>query len=520
MKRYLFEIFFYELDITANKFFNSLNSSVNIFYSSNFRQVFPSFSRSSISVFFPIKLTRLLYKFHSLKYFFNLKKKDFINKFTNLFHINYLKNFTRKIFYTRYLDNFIMGVIGSNKFSNYIKSNFIRFLRSRFHTDVREIEIFQSKNIGLFFCGFNISIFEKKFLPNFSLSSIQIKLKYGNRLITKLSYFRRKLLTFASERLYSELFFGFQKILELNNKKFLSSDQKFLWTYIFQLEAVRSFQYQKLLLTNDSLELPSDCLLLKLKESKNFSYSSYYFNLFFSKQKFFMNEILKNSSLKINNSVFPFDMKIELLLKEFIKKIHICNEGFVMNDVIIKRIIDIPKNFYYFYGLKFTRKDIFDFRRSFSFNTYGNLRQKFIISLNFPSIYLFNKFRSLGFIHLKKNRPIGNHFYFSLEDNEIINRFGYIANILLHWFRCCNNFSKVKFLVEFLRRSCFLTLCRKHNKSKNWGYSVYTPNLLVSSSLFNKNSYFPSKNLVYSLKSKFLLKKKIFYFFDEEFILN
>ena len=173
------------------------------------------------------------------------------------------------------------------------------------------------------------------------------------------------MLTFASERLYSELFFGFQKILELNNKKFLSSDQKFLWTYIFQLEAVRSFQYQKLLLTNDSLELPSDCLLLKLKESKNFSYSSYYFNLFFSKQKFFMNEILKNSSLKINNSVFPFDMKIELLLKEFIKKIHICNEGFVMNDVIIKRIIDIPKNFYYFYGLKFTRKDIFDFRRSF-----------------------------------------------------------------------------------------------------------------------------------------------------------
>jgi len=519
LQRYFFEVFFNEFDIIANTFFNSLNSSSKIFYFSKFFQVFPGFPKSFITLFFPVKLSRTLFKFYNLNRFFELKKQGFIKYFSVQCISNYFKIFTRKVFYARYLDNFVIGIIGNNKFAKYIKSNFISFLRSNFQSDVREMEIFQSKNFGLFFAGFNISVFEKKFSNKFSFFSIQIKQKYGARLLAKLNYFRKKLHSSTSTRLYSELFVCFQRILQKNSKKFLSPDLKFLWTYIFQLEAVRSFQYGKLLLNNDSFDLPGRSLLLKLKNSKVFSYDTYSFNLYISKQSFFLKEILKNSSIHINNSVFPFDIAVESLLKELFKKIQFYNEGLYFKEFMKKKIIGSSKNCYY-YGLKFTKKDLFDLQRNFSVNDSGNLRQKFFICLNFPSSYLFNKFRSLGFVHLRKNRPIGNPFFFSLEDTEIIDQFGYIANILLNWFRCCDNFIKVKFFVEFLRRSCFLTLCRKHNKSKNWAYGIYTPNLLLSTSIFNKNSSFPSKVFVSCLKSKFLFKIQDLYFFDEDFILN
>lgn len=61
-----------------------------------------------------------------------------------------------------------------------------------------------------------------------------------------------------------------------------------------------------------------------------------------------------------------------------------------------------------------------------------------------------------------------------LEDTDIIKSFGYISYIFLTWFRCSKNFLKVKIFVNVIRESCFLTLARKHNKTKAWAYKVYT----------------------------------------------
>ena len=122
-----------------------------------------------------------------------------------------------------------------------------------------------------------------------------------------------------------------------------------------------------------------------------------------------------------------------------------------------------------------------------------------------PLNYVFFKFRILGFMHLKRLRPISNLKYILYEDVDIIRYFGYFSYCFLNWFRCVDNFSKVKFFIEFLRESCFLTLSRKHNKKKTWSYSIYTSNLLLSKNLYNKKSFFPTKQLLLSIKKKFLL---------------
>jgi hypothetical protein len=59
------------------------------------------------------------------------------------------------------------------------------------------------------------------------------------------------------------------------------------------------------------------------------------------------------------------------------------------------------------------------------------------------------------------------------------------------WFIEASNFRMVIIILNLLKQSCLLTLCRKHNKSKQWVNSVYTANMLVIKSLFGSYNYFP-----------------------------
>ena len=107
-------------------------------------------------------------------------------------------------------------------------------------------------------------------------------------------------------------------------------------------------------------------------------------------------------------------------------------------------------------------------------------------------------------LNLKKKRPISNLKFLAYEDEEIISFFGSFSYSLLNWFRCADNFSKVKFLVELIRQSCFLTICRKHNKRKTWVYSIYTTNLVLNHKLQSNVSFFPTKKSLFNMKKSFL----------------
>lgn len=73
---------------------------------------------------------------------------------------------------------------------------------------------------------------------------------------------------------------------------------------------------------------------------------------------------------------------------------------------------------------------------------------------------------------------------------------------------------------HFYLLSCVLTLSRKHNKSKNWSYSIYTRNLIYLQGIFYNKTFFPTRDLVYRLKFNFFSFFYIPFYFDELLILE
>jgi hypothetical protein len=51
---------------------------------------------------------------------------------------------------------------------------------------------------------------------------------------------------------------------------------------------------------------------------------------------------------------------------------------------------------------------------------------------------------------------------------------------MINYYRVADNFSSVKGLIEGLRKSCVLTLARKHKKRPKWVYGVYGDNISIT----------------------------------------
>ncbi len=72
---------------------------------------------------------------------------------------------------------------------------------------------------------------------------------------------------------------------------------------------------------------------------------------------------------------------------------------------------------------------------------------------------------------------------------------------LLNWYRCADNFTSVKGIVELMRKSCALSLARKHNKYIAKTYQTYGPDVKLE--LQDRIVSLPSIQYVMNLSSKF-----------------
>ena len=70
-------------------------------------------------------------------------------------------------------------------------------------------------------------------------------------------------------------------------------------------------------------------------------------------------------------------------------------------------------------------------------------------------------------------KPCSASFLLVLNDGEIINCYAQTMRGLINYYKPADNLPKVKSLVEGPRRSCALTLARKHKKSSLWVYTTY-----------------------------------------------
>lgn len=100
------------------------------------------------------------------------------------------------------------------------------------------------------------------------------------------------------------------------------------------------------------------------------------------------------------------------------------------------------------------------------------------ISVRAPLRDIVHKLRIKGFFHSKKNMPasiMAQH----LSDLEIITMYCKIMRSVLNYYQCVDNLSGIKSIVGHLRKSCLLTLCRKHKKKMSWGYKNFGINVSV-----------------------------------------
>lgn len=102
------------------------------------------------------------------------------------------------------------------------------------------------------------------------------------------------------------------------------------------------------------------------------------------------------------------------------------------------------------------------------------------ISIGAPLRTLSDRLASRGFYHPLKLKPCSNPKLLVLNDGEIISCYSSVMYGMINYYRVADNFSSVKGLIEGLRKSCVLTLARKHKKRPKWVYGVYGDNISIT----------------------------------------
>lgn len=516
LSRFLLNLYLTEFDDFIN-FSSYNNSSVQLFNNTttliDFKTYF-SFLFKTV----PIKLERNLSTIQKLYLLNNLRVSIYKDYFLNDFKKRKFKIFSKRIFYVRFLDFFLIGFVGSNDFSLKIFNDSVSFLKSNLHVDCIRSKIVPSLNSYVLFLGFYINISSSYNLSLFKFKS-KYKKKYFLKIVNRLSAERKSLSKIISERFNSELFLIIKKALDDKHLKFSKLNDIKLWLYVFQLECVRATQVFKLLKSkdNDSLISNDSFDFLKFNKFQNlFTYRRFSFNLYIKKLQFSLNYSVSSFSPDLYKSVIGVDLVLSDKFQELSNILKFCYENFYLDTRF--------SNYANLKDFELSKVNVTGVENFFSplhipSKSFDILRKRHIFILA-PTDLVIKQLASLNYFNIRTKKPISNLKYVFADDVKIISNFASTAKSLLIWYSCCDNFSKLKRIVDIVRQSCVLTLCRKHNKSKDWVYSVYTPNLICYQNLSYLNSSFPTYDDLFFFKKQFLINESYKSYFDERTFLN
>lgn len=448
--------------------------------------------------------------------------------FEKIFHLliyKYrLRVYCKYLYFLRYIDHFLIGILGSTKFFNQIKLRVTNFTRSNLHVSLHN---FNSSfyNEPCIFLGFKILMSLIPVKKDFNFSNYKVKKNYEKRIISRLMAIKSKLSYIYVRRFNSEILNYFTLLLENKKIKNFSNLDKQIWTYMFQLEAIRAAQFGKLIFTADGNNFFSENFFSTIRSSNlNFlNYKLYSFDIFVKKMQSMLQNLVLETSVFLPTAILPLDIFFSKLNSEYTKKAIIFLETLSFSKKSLTDTVRSSENSFIYIGSYTLKQEIKAIKLNFSFvkqkSCFKTKLSKLLLLVPFD--FLIKKLSFLGFIHPFRKRPIGNTKYIFLDDKSIIITFGYFANVLLFWYRCCDNLRKVKVVIDILKQSCFLTLCRKHNKNKVWALRVYTADLVFIRTSFYKQSFFPLNSYIKSVTKKFLLTKSFHsIFFNEVLVLT
>nr|YP_009720767.1 putative type II intron maturase [Ostreobium quekettii]QGQ61979.1 putative type II intron maturase [Ostreobium quekettii] len=126
-----------------------------------------------------------------------------------------------------------------------------------------------------------------------------------------------------------------------------------------------------------------------------------------------------------------------------------------------------------------------------------------------PIDHIRDQLRRRGIVEDKNFRPTASKRMLNHEDSIIVNYFRVIAQGLLSYYRCCDNFHKVKRIATYhLRWAALHTLANKHKLTVKNAIYCYTLNLVIRQE-FNGQviivAKFPSKKDIAIMRKKFLV---------------
>lgn len=433
-------------------------------------------------------------------------------------------NFYRNIYYTRFLDYFVLGLSGSDSFCFGFNKELNMFIRTNLRFDISFNNLFLISDTILVFANFNIKLLKKLDKNNNFFAFLKSSKKYFGKIMYRLEIYKLRFSKQAIKSLNFELLEYSMSLIGINSLITESKDLRKIWFYVFQLECIRATQLDKLLFHNDSLGLLPSSIFIYSKSFFSTTYYRYKFSLYNLKLRLALKKILKGTISLEGSSIHPIRLYVDKFFEEYKKRLF-----FIYNNIFFTSTFGKRRNLNSFseiFGLRISKKEegLFFDRQLKNYSNYSFLDVlKSSNKEQFLDIFAYmpgclEKLRLEGFLHKFKYRSISNSSCLNFEDSYIIRIFGTISYSYLTWFRCCSNFYSVKILISFLRESCFLTLSRKHNKTKNWVYNLYSNDLIVLQDLSYTKSFFPSRILLSKMKKKFILSRKNF-LFDEKFFL-
>ena len=126
-----------------------------------------------------------------------------------------------------------------------------------------------------------------------------------------------------------------------------------------------------------------------------------------------------------------------------------------------------------------------------------------------PIDHIRDQLRRRGIVEDKNFRPTASKRMLNHEDSIIVNYFRVIAQGLLSYYRCCDNFHKVKRIATYhIRWAALHTLANKHKLTVKNAIYCYTRNLVIRQE-FNGRviivAKFPSNKHIAIMRKKFLV---------------
>ena len=510
LSSFFLDLYLSELDFYVFSLLSSF--SFKIVLGSNISNNLSAPLNKTIERYKPIKLSTNLFNFGTVRNLLFDRYSQQLKSFPKNFTL-----FAKNLNFLRHKNFFLGCLIGNNDFLLFFRKKVLSFVRSSLILDIKDLSDLTKKNVLFSFLNFDFIALSSSELDYSYLGRLKSSKKYFLRVFTRIKVYKSKISKNFISRVNFELVDNINIILKSRFINNLGFDKGKIWVYLLQLEAVRSLQYNKLVMTKEKQGAISREVFLNARFKSIFDYQKYLFSLYIQKLQFSLKKCFQDFNFSFNSSLF-ISREIDCLFLDYQKYFYLFYNSFFYNfrdkSFINTNFIDSNNNFVL--SMNLFKKDYYNLN---SKSKHFNVTSSFILECLVPLDFCISRLRFLGFLHTIKARPIGNSNYLGCEDLYIIKVFGFMAFRFLFWYRCCFNFVKVRKLVSLLRESCFLTLSRKHNKTKFWAYNVYTSDLQVLSSLFTGFSFFPTRRVVSKLGRKFLFSDKKL-LFDEKFFLG